>query len=109
MDTKQFSLAIELAQNLRNRPTMVLDPEAGKLAIGALYDAVASSACFMKAQLKGRKTFCLISSDSLAPGVIHAWADRAEAAGVDAAKVAEARAMADEWGVILGATAKIPD
>lgn len=109
MEAKQFSLAVELAQNLRNRPTMALDPEAGKLAIGALYDAVSSSTCFMKAQLKGLKTFCLISSDPLAPAVIDAWADRAEAAGVDAAKVAEARAMADEWRVLHAQTHRLPD
>lgn len=54
--------------------------------------------------------FVLVARDRLAPELVDAWADRAEAHGVTPAKVAEARELAVQmrvWQTQRGS--KIPD
>ena len=51
--------------------------------------------CYAKAE-PDEPMFVLLARDPIAPALVDRWANRAEAAGKDVGKVAEARKLAEE-------------
>lgn len=89
--------AIDAAEWLRRTPDAILDGARAKTIIGTLLAGIESSPCFAKGLKLGLRTFTLLPYDRAGHAAIDTWILEAEAHGCRQVKVADARAILNEW------------